>query len=151
MVWGCMSSEGVGYLCRIDGNMDAELYQSILGGEFLWTLDYYGFEKKDIIFQHDNDPKHTARSTKAWLQYNEIAVLKWPAQSPDLNPIEHLWNELDRRVRNRQKQPSNKEELWEAIEEEWQKIGQDFCIKLISTMPARIKAVIKAKGGYTRW
>lgn len=150
-VWGCITSQGVGYMCRIEGRMDAELYQSILGDELMRTLTWYGLEKNQVIFQHDNDPKHKAKSTMEWLENNEIFVLDWPAQSPDLNPIEHLWNELDRRIKNQERVPSNMQELWEAIEEEWDKIEPDFCMKLIETMPERVKDVLKAKGGYTRW
>ena len=55
MIWGCMTSQGIGYLCKIDGTMDQHLYKSILEDELLQTIDFYNLEKDQVIFQHDND------------------------------------------------------------------------------------------------
>ena len=90
MMWGCMTTHGIGYACRIDGRMDAELYTRILGDEILQSLEYYGLERGDIVFQQDNDPKHTSCAARQWFKTNEIEIPDWPAQSPDLNPIEHM-------------------------------------------------------------
>jgi len=79
MVWGCMTWHGVGYLTKIDGGLNAELYRQILGDELISTLDWYDLRKDSIIFQHDNDPKHTAKATQEWLENNEFRVLDWPA------------------------------------------------------------------------
>jgi transposase len=148
-LWGCMTAKGVGFMAKIMGGLDSRLYTEILQGELLETLEWYGMKKDQIIFQHDNDPKHTAIRPKEWLSKSGLEVLDWPSQSPDLNPMEHLWAELKKRVENRQKPPTTLIELWEAIEEEWNDIPRDFCSTLIDTMPARIQDVLKAKGGNT--
>ena len=151
MLWGCMSTSGVGYACRIDGRMDTALYVEILSGELMQSLAHFGMEVEDIIFQHDNDPKHVSNLARRWLTENEVEVLDWPAQSPDLNPIEHLWHHLKRRLSNYESEPKSIHELWVRVETEWDKIPTNVCKYLIDTMPARISAVLKAKGGYTKY
>jgi transposase len=130
--------------------MDSELYQKILEEDFLETLSYYKIKKDNITFQHDNDPKHTSKCIKTWLKKNKIKVLYWPPQSPDLNPIEHLWSEAKRRLYKLPKATS-KEDLWKKLQEIWNNIKSEDCIKLIDSMPERIRDVMKVKGSYTRW
>jgi hypothetical protein len=86
-----MTWQGVGYACKIDGNLDGELYEQILEDEFLQTLDYYGLQVDQFIFQQDNDPKHTCKRAKEWFKKKDMEVFIWSAQSPDLSSIEHLW------------------------------------------------------------
>ena len=151
MIWGCMLWEGPGYATKIEGRMDAKLYTGIMEDELQETLDYYGKNPQDIIFQQDNDPKHTSKLAKDWFQTHGIKVMTWPAQSPDLNPIEHLWDHLKRRLGGYENAPGGMEELWERVQVEWEKIGADVCQNLIESMPRRVEAVIKAKGGYTKY
>jgi Transposase. len=151
MMWGCMGWDGVGYATKIEGKMDGELYTQILGDELMQTLEYYGYNGEDIIFQQDNDPKHTSKVAKKWFSDNNIQVLKWPAQSPDLNPIEHLWSYLKRQLQTYDEPPKSLHELWEWVEKEWEAIPKEECRKLIESMPGRIAAVLRAKGGYTKY
>ena len=151
MLWGCMMWEGVGYACKIDGKLNAELYTQILEEDFQSSIQYYGKSPQDIIFQQDNDPKHRSKLAQNWFQTNGIDVLPWPAQSPDMNPIEHLWDHLKKRLKEYSHPPGGILELWERVEKEWEKIPKEVCQNLIESMPRRVAAVIKAKGGYTKY
>jgi len=151
MMWGCMTAQGVGHACRIDGRMDAALYVSILDDELEQTLEYYRLDRYEIIFQQDNDAKHTSKLARNWFNEKEIRLLEWPAQSPDLNPIEHLWQHLKRQLAMYENEPAGIHELWERVEDEWSKIPVQVCIDLINSMPRRVAAVLKAKGGHTKY
>ena len=151
MVWGCMTAHGVGYMCRIDGRMDGELYREIMEDHLFQTVDYYGMDRERFVFQQDNDPKHTSRVAQGWFMENQVEVLDWPAQSPDLNPIEHLWWHLKKRLGTYPQDPKSILELWERVEAEWEKIPKEVCLDLIKSMPRRVAAVLKAKGGYTKY
>lgn len=85
-VWGCFSANGVGPIFKIDGIMDKNMYLSILKDKLAETIDFMPYPNNEVTFQHDNDPKHTAKIVQSWL--------KEQAQSPDLNPIENLWSYL---------------------------------------------------------
>jgi len=151
MIWGCMLWDGPGFACKIDGRMDGDLYIKIMEDELKESLAYYNKQVGDVIFQQDNDPKHTCKKAKAWFQDQGFKVLTWPAQSPDLNPIEHLWYHLKRRLGDYEEPASGILQLWERVQVEWDRIEPEVCQNLIESMPRRIAAVLKAKGGYTKY
>lgn len=144
MVWGCFSSFGVGNLVFIDGIMYKEDYLKILKENLLESAQKLGLET-DFKFQHDRDPKHTAKIITHWLNESGINVMKWIGQSPDMNPIENLWALLKRKLKERQ--ITGKNMLKRCLLEEWQKITPDFCNKMVNSMNTRCNMVIKNKGG----
>jgi len=94
--------------------------------------------------QQDNDPKHTSRVAKNFLQENVPAVMDWPSNSPDLNPIENLWGIVKRNVEMRR--PDNIDQLEQFMKDEWKKIPQDIIKNLIGSMERRCKLIIEADG-----
>jgi hypothetical protein len=95
-----------------------------------------------------NTPRNTL---KKWLADNGIRYIEdWPANSPDLNPIEHLWRHVKLKLDAYDTKPKNMGELWDRFDKEWNKFTKDDIKKYYESMPKRIQAVIKAKGGYTK-
>ena len=82
---------------------------------------------------------------------NEFTLLKWPPQSPDLNPIEHLWDVVERVIQIMDVQPTNLQQLRDAFMSIWSKISEECFQHLVESVPQRIKAVLNAKGGPTRY
>lgn len=101
------------------------------------------------IFQQDNDPKHTSRLARTFPSDHDVQLLTWPPQSPDLNPIENLWELIDREVRK--KKPSNLKQLEKIIKLEWESIPLDLIRSLVDSMPSRLKEVISNNGYATKY
>lgn len=151
-MWGCFTAYGVGSIRKIDGIMNKEVYLDILNNELLDTLDNMPYRIEDVTFQQDNDPKHTAKVVKSWLAGQSFKLLEWPAQSPDLNPIENLWSYLKRcLLNNYERPPSSLHELWVRVHEQWEMLSPDYLEKLVRSMPRRLAAVKKAKGLWTKY
>lgn len=99
----------------------------------------------------DNNPAHRAKTVTARLQEAGVPHMLWPAKSPDLNPIEHVWDQLKRRLDDRTPRPSDLAELRAALVEEWNAWPQNNIVSLVMSMQRRCQAVIDAKGGNTRY
>uniref|UniRef100_A0AAZ3SQG9 Tc1-like transposase DDE domain-containing protein n=1 Tax=Oncorhynchus tshawytscha TaxID=74940 RepID=A0AAZ3SQG9_ONCTS len=135
-------------LVAIAGNLNAVRYrEDILLPDVVPFLQAH----PDITLQHDNATSHTARSVCDVLQDRNVGVLPCPAKNPDLNPIEHAWDLMDRRVRARAIPARNVRELAGALVEEWGNISQQELANLVQSMRRRFTAVLIAACGHTRY
>ncbi len=147
-VWGCFAASGVGFLVFIDGILNADMCINIFKQNLLSSANKLRI-RSTFKFYQDNDPKHKAKKTREWLLYNCPCVLETPLQSPDCNPVENLWDHLDREIRKTPLLvlPTFKERLrGEQI-----KIPVTYVRQLVSSMPRRLDAVIRAKGAHTKY
>ncbi len=152
MVREIFSWHTLGPLGPIEDHLNATAYLSIVAEHvrpFMSTV----CPSSDGYFQLDNATCHKAQIISDWLLEpdNEFNLLKWPPQSPDLNPIEHLWDVVEREIHIMDVQPTNLQQLYDAIMSIWTKISEECFQHLVESMLQRIKAVLKAKGGPTRY
>lgn len=150
MIWGCMTSQGVGEVYVCEGRMNNVKYINMLE-EVLEpsVVKFYDTVEEDFFFQQDNAPCHKARQVIAWFADNGVQLLDWPPQSQDLSPIENLWHILKERVRKHG--TTSKQALKQNVFEEWRATSPELCFKIVATMPKRVKAVIRARGGSIKY
>lgn len=148
MVWGSFGGGAVGDLVKIDGIMDSKKYHNVLVRHAIPSgtrLIGRGF-----ILQQDNDPKYTSSLCRKYVQSKQrqqvLQNMVWPPQSPDCNPIELLWDHVDRCIRDIN--ITSRNHLWEVIQCIWNSIGPEILDKLTDRMPRVCAALIASKGGY---
>lgn len=169
MVWACISGGGQrNRIHLIDPSprgggdrkktLNSEYYvreilQGILADDILANDD----RPHDIIFMHDKSPVHTARRTQNWFaRHNVDMVYDWPSKAPDMNPIENVWAEMERKLMHRQCR--DRHELWMNVLQVFEDLTTDmdnepteYVKKLIESMPRRMEAVIRRDGGWTKY
>jgi len=143
-VWGAIWIGGRSDLVRLQGSVNALTYCDVLHSFFATAV-----LPAHSWFQHDNAPAHRSWMTSQLLEDMNVRVLPWPARSPDLNPIEHVWDILGRRMQHRACQNLN--QLFGALKEEWHSIPQEDLDGLIRSMPRRVGMVISNRGGHTKY
>lgn len=148
MVWGCFAANGVGELVLVEGIMTGASYVELVRNNVQKSARKLHLGRR-FVFQQDNDPKHTSKIAKEYFKKSKINVLDWPPQSPDLNPIEILWSILEAKIPKHQRR--NKTEFFVALKEAWESIDIDTTSKLVRSLPRRLAAVRKNKGGATKY
>lgn len=150
MVWGAISVHGTSRLHIVQGTMNAVKYIEVLKRQLLPQIrEWYG--ENPWILQQDSAPCHTAKAVKTWFARNDVQLLPWAGNSPDMNPIESLWNILKDEI---YREPiATKRKLIERLIQVWfhsEKI-QEQCKALIHGMPRRVKALLDVKGCHTKY
>ena len=141
---GVTSNMGGVPVCRVEGNINSLKYQEVLAASYIPN------HKRGQILQQDGAPLHTSISTSKFLKAKKIKVLQdWPAQSPDMNIIEHVWGRMKEEAWKTK--PKNLDELWEACKTAFFAIPDDFINKLYESLPNRMDAVLQAHGSHTRY
>ena len=123
MVWGMISSAVVGPIVRFHGNMNTSVYKEILRQHALRHLHKGTVETP--IFMQDNASYNKTITVLSFLKEEGIAVMKWPLQSPDMNPQENIWKIIGEKALNRN--PPNNVDLWDFLKEEWESSTTNFC------------------------
>jgi len=158
MIWACIMKGNKGpmvvleYPGGLGGGMTADQYQEQVLEKVLF--DYYcqmSKERGQVTFQQDGASSHRTKSTSAWLVRNGIQTFPYPSSSPDLSPIEPLWHQLKTLIRQRPHPPTSLDELKEAVREGWNQIVPEDIDAHVKHMEDRVKAVLKAKGGHTKY
>ncbi|RYP16595.1 hypothetical protein DL765_005056 [Monosporascus sp. GIB2] len=158
MFWGCFSGatgKGPGIFWEKDwGKINADTYQEhtipMIDG---WLqINRWYLHRHDLILMHDGAPGHAAEASKQELIDRHIPVMAWPPYSPDLNPIETVWNWMKDYIEDKwglDEKPSY-DNLRKYVKEAWEAVPEEWLLDLIKEMPTRCQAVIDAQGGHTR-
>nr|KAF6369233.1 hypothetical protein mMyoMyo1_010611 [Myotis myotis] len=139
MVWGMFSWHDLGLLIHVEQRLTSTTYLSIVADQ-VHPIMLMAYPNGDGFFQQDNAPCHGAGIVQEWLQEHQgdFTLLRWPPQSPNLNPIEHFWDEVKRAIRQLVPQPSKLTELDSAIHQAWCQIPRITFQHLVESMPEEL-------------
>ena len=150
-VWGAFCCYGKPPLVRIDGRFSnkeyIQIYDTVL---WPWAISAFG-NLQSFALLKDNCGPHRAKAVRKYMEELIITRMDWPAQSPDLNPIENVWGQMKSEFRMRRRHPKDKDECWLQIKALWDELPLSYFYKLIGSMADRITEVIAKNGGSTKY
>ena len=150
MVWGMMSYEHKTPLATVDGNLNATRYRDEIL-DITVRPHFQQFQAEQPIFMDDNARTHQARLVDIYKVRCNINSLQWPSMSPDLNPIEHAWDALQKAVNALQPVVSTLQELHMALHQDWNQMPKETSRNFVQLMSRRCQAVLQARGGHTKY
>jgi hypothetical protein len=146
MFWASMTWHSYGPLIAVEGSQNQTTYKQLLMEQ---VLPEFAASNVDLVFQHDNAPCHTARSIKAFLEERNMQCLNWPPQSPDLSPIEWMWNVIKMKLKAMNPRPRTKEAIIEAVYFIWTNLDPEIGKKVCMTFRKRMQECINKNGHLT--
>ena len=149
MVWGGITTHRRTPLVLVQGNLTGIQYRDAIIRQHV--VPFIRAQQRQVTLQQDNARPHVARVVTDYLNRQNINVLPWPAVSPDLAPIDHVWDEMERRLRQLPNQPMTLNQLGQDLIRVWNNIPQHFFGTLVRSMRRRCQACIDANGGHTRY
>ncbi|GBO34810.1 Transposable element Tc1 transposase [Araneus ventricosus] len=152
MLWGEFSWAALGSVVVVEQTMKAANYLNIIADQLHLYMAFV-FPIRNGIFQQDNAPCHEARIVLELFEEDtdEFHLMSWPPNSPDLNPMEHIWDVMERQLRTQTPPCPNISTLRDRCLDIWYNLSPVMYQKLVASMPRRVAAVLKAKGGETRY
>lgn len=145
MVWGAICRTHTFPLVRVVGTLDAHQYRKQILRKFVPLMS-----GTQLVLQQDGAPRHTAHSTVEFLNRRNVPRLAtWPANSPDLSPIENVWSWMEDRLKNRMCRTDD--ELWDCVQAAWAAVTPAILENLFDSMPRRLRLVRKHAGGSIRY
>lgn len=152
IMWAIFSWHKLGPLVPLQNSLNATDYLGLVGDHVLPFMTSV-YPSADGYFQQGSAPRYNTEVVSSWFleHKDEFSVLQLPPQSPHLDPMEHLWDVAERESRTMEAKPTDPQQLKDAIVSAWGKISEECFRRVVESMPQRIQAVLKAKGGPTRY
>jgi hypothetical protein len=149
MVWGAISLNKKSRLVvmPVGRRTAVDFVEVVYEGPLIEFLDEFIYP----VLMEDGSPLHRSNAPKHWLQEHEVKKMVWPAQSPDMNPIENLWMQMKQRVAKAHTPSMTRETFTKSIMDAWEDISIDRINTLVNSMPSRVSDLMKNKGKSTRW
>ncbi len=147
MLWGCVSYHAYGPLIAVEGFINGEKYLKQLVDTVKPEMDFSAALGRRLVFQQDNAKPHKTPQVLEYLANWGYEVIDWPPQSPDLSPIENIWNVMKMRMKALQPRPRTKANMRDAMMQIWDELEPELLVKIVGSFRERLNLCIEANGG----